>query len=131
MSIERGCAIQSKVRSGVTVRLGGEAVDEMCSSVQGFHPITGRKRRLQEKATYHVGSGANDAFDSTVLSIIVGIWEAQLNAVGEKERARGGVVELIAVIALESTNRTMELSADLGEEVCDGVKYVSMGDNGL
>jgi hypothetical protein len=51
--------------------------------------------------------------------------------VGEKERARGGVVELIAVIALESTNRTMELSADLGEEVCDGVKYVSMGDNGL
>ena len=115
----------------MTVRLGGEAVDEMCSSVQGLHPITSRKRRLKEKATYHVGSGANDTFARTVLSIIVGIREAQSNAVGEKERARGGVVELIAVVALESRNRTMELSADLGEEVCEGVKYVSMGDNGL
>jgi hypothetical protein len=52
----------------VTDHLGGKAVEVMSSSVQGLHPISGRKRRLKEKATDHVGSGANNVFDPTVLS---------------------------------------------------------------
>jgi hypothetical protein len=39
----------------------------MCSSVQGLCPVVGRERRLEEEATDHVGGGANDAFDQTVL----------------------------------------------------------------
>jgi hypothetical protein len=34
----------------VTDRLRGDAVEEMSGSVQGFYPITGRKRRQKEKA---------------------------------------------------------------------------------
>jgi hypothetical protein len=36
---------------------------------------------------------------------------------GEKERTEGGVVELEAVVALESMNQAMELGGDPSEEV--------------
>jgi hypothetical protein len=45
--------------------------------------------------------------------------------VGEKERARGGVVELTDVVALESTNQATELGGDPGE-VREGVKCVRL-----
>jgi hypothetical protein len=44
---------------------------------------------------------------------------------GEKERARGGVVELTDVVALESTNQATELGGDPGE-VREGVKCVRL-----
>jgi hypothetical protein len=42
-------------------------VEEMCGGVQGLCPVAGRERRMEEKATYHVGGGVNDAFDMAVL----------------------------------------------------------------
>jgi hypothetical protein len=59
-----GCAIQGKVGSGVAHRLRGEAV-EVCGGVQGLCPVAGMERRLEEKATDHIGGGANDGFDPT------------------------------------------------------------------
>jgi hypothetical protein len=44
---------------------------------------------------------------------------------GEKG-ARGGVVELAAVIALESTNWATKLGGDPSEEVGEGVKGVEL-----
>jgi hypothetical protein len=61
-----GCAIQGEVRGGVTHCLGGKAVEEMGSSVQGLCPIAGGKRRLKEEATDH-GGGADNLFGSVVL----------------------------------------------------------------
>jgi hypothetical protein len=55
------------VGSGVAHCLQGEAVEEMCGSVQGLYPVAGRERRLKEKAADHVGGGANNAFGRAVL----------------------------------------------------------------
>jgi hypothetical protein len=46
--------------------------------------------------------------------------------VGEKEGARGGVVELVAVIALECMNRATELGGDPSEEVAKGGKGIKL-----
>lgn len=64
---------------------------------------------MKEKVADHVGSGANDAFAPTVLGRGVRAREGQLNVVGEEEGARGGVVELTAIIRLEGTDRATEL----------------------
>jgi hypothetical protein len=64
-----------RTRSGVTHRLGGKAVKEIGSSIQGLCPITGRKRRLKEEAD-HVSGGANNPFGPAVLRGSVGTREA-------------------------------------------------------
>ena len=71
---------------------------------------------MKEEAADHVGCGANDSIDPAVMGRSVRAREAQLNVVGE-EGARGGVVELSAIVTLKGTNRTTELGGDLGEEV--------------
>jgi hypothetical protein len=37
------------------------------AGIQGFCPVASRERRLKEEAVDHVGSGANDAFDPSVM----------------------------------------------------------------
>jgi hypothetical protein len=120
-----GCAIQSKVGSGMAHRLRGEAVEEMGGGVQGLYPVAGRERRLKEEAAYHIGGGANHAFGPAILGSGVGARETQLDVMGEEERARG-VVELAAIITLEGTNRAMELGRDPGEEVGEGGECVGL-----
>ena len=63
---------------------------------------------MKEEAADHVGCGANDSIDPAVMGRSVRAREAQLNVVGE-EGARGGVVELAAIIRLEGTDRATEL----------------------
>jgi hypothetical protein len=70
-----GCAVQGKVGGGVVHRLRWEAVEEVGDGVQGLCPVAGRERRLKEKATNHVGGGANHALDPTVLGRGVGARE--------------------------------------------------------
>jgi hypothetical protein len=59
-----GCAKESEVGSRVIDHLEGELVEDMCSSVHGFHSIASRERCLKEKASDHVIGGANEAFQS-------------------------------------------------------------------
>jgi hypothetical protein len=73
--------------------------------VQGLCPVVGRERRLEEKAAEHIGGGADDAFGSVVLSRCVGARETQLDAMSEEERTGGVVVELAAIVTLQSTDR--------------------------
>lgn len=80
----------------------------MGGSVESLHLVLGGKRCLEEKATYHVGGGANHAFRE------VKVLESR-NRIRE-ERARRGVVELKTIIALESTNRSVELGEDPSKE---------------
>jgi hypothetical protein len=92
--------------------------------VQGLCPVVGRERRLKEKATNHVGGGANHSLGPTVLGRGVGAREMQLNATGEEERPRGMVVELAAIVTLQCMDRATELGGDPGEEVSEGGKRV-------
>ena len=98
----------------------------MGSGVQGLCPVADRERCLKEEATNHVGGGANDAFRLAVLGRGVGAQETQLNAMGEKEGARGVVVDLAAVITLKGTNRTTKLGGDPSEEVSEGGERVGL-----
>jgi hypothetical protein len=97
----------------------------MCSGVQGLYAVTGRESLLKEEASDHVGGGANDAFDPTVLGRGVRARETQLNAV-EEEGARCIVVELAAVIRLKGTNWVVELGGDPGKEVGEGGERVQL-----
>jgi hypothetical protein len=107
-------------------RLRGKTVEEVCGCVEGLCPVAGRERRLEEKATDHVGSGANHAFGPTVLGRGVGARETQLDAMSEKERTGGVVVELAAIVTLQGTDRTMKLGGYPGEEVCEGEERVRL-----
>jgi hypothetical protein len=95
-------------------------------SRQGFCPVAGRERRLEEKATNHVGGGANHALGLVVLGRGVGERETQLNAIGEKERPGGVVIELAAIVALQCTDQATKLGGVLGEKVCEGGKSVGL-----
>jgi hypothetical protein len=77
--VRGGCAVEGEVGSGVAHCLRGDAVEEMCGGVQGLYPIAGWERRLEEKATDHVGGGANDAFVPAVLGRSVRARETQLD----------------------------------------------------
>jgi hypothetical protein len=50
--------------------------------------------------------------------------ETQLDAMSEKERAGGVIVELAAVVTLQGTDRAVKLGGDPGEEVCEGGECV-------
>jgi hypothetical protein len=110
----------------VTHCLGGKAVEKMGSNIQGLYPLAHRKRCIKEEAIDHVIGGTDNPYGLAVLRGSVGAQESQLNAVGEKEGARGRVVELTTVVTLEGTNRVTELGGDPGEEVCEGVKGVRL-----
>jgi hypothetical protein len=72
-----GCgAVQGELGGGVVHRLRWEVVKKVGGSVQGLDPVAGRERRLEEKATNHVGGGANQAFGPTILGGGVGAREA-------------------------------------------------------
>jgi hypothetical protein len=121
-----GCAVQGEVGSRVAHRLGGKTIEEVSGGVQGLCPVTGGERRMEEKAADHVGGGANHAFGPAVLGRGVGARETQLDAMSEKERARGVIVELAAVVTLQGTDRAVKLGGDPGEEVCEGGERVGL-----
>jgi hypothetical protein len=120
------CVVQGEVGSRVAHRLRGKTDEEVCGGVQGLYPVAGRERRLEEKATNHIGGGANHAFGPAVLGKGVGVRETQLDAVGEKERTGGVIVELATIVTLQGTDRLMELGGYLGEEVCEGGEHVGL-----
>jgi hypothetical protein len=101
----------------VAHRLGGKTVEKVCGGVQGLCLVAGRERRLEEKATYHIGGGANHAFNMAVLGRSVRARETQLDAMSEKERAGGVVVKLVAVVTLQGTERAVKLGGHPCEEV--------------
>jgi hypothetical protein len=89
-------------------------------------PVAGRERRLEEKAADHIGGGANHAFGSAVLGRGVRAQETQLDAMSEKKRAGGVIVELAAIVTLQGTDRAVKLGGDPGEEVCEGGECVGL-----
>jgi hypothetical protein len=114
------------VRGRVAHRLRGKTVEEVGGNVQGLCPVAGRERRLEEEAAEHIGGGADHAFGTAVLCRGVGARETQLDAMSEEERARGVVIELAAIVTLQSTDRATKLSGYPGEEVCEGGECVRL-----
>lgn len=74
----------------------------------------------------HDGSGADNSFGLAILGRGVRAREMQVNVVGEEQGARGEVVKLATVIGLECMNRATELGGDLGKEVGEGGKRITL-----
>jgi hypothetical protein len=75
-------------------------------------------------STNNVTGGANNEFSPTILRESVGTQESQPNVVGEKG-ARGGVVELAVVVALEGMHQRRN-RMEIGEEVLESGKGVGL-----
>jgi hypothetical protein len=103
VAVGGGCAVKGGVGSRFAHRLRGKTIEEVCGGVLGLCPIASRERLLEEKATNHIGGGVNHAFGPAILGRGVGARETQLDAIGEKERTRGVVVELTAIVTLQGT----------------------------
>ena len=81
-------------------------------------------RGLEQQGVHDIVGGTNHTLGLAVLSRSVGARHMKLNAVGEKERTRGGVVELAPVVTLNGLNGTTKLSGHPGEEVRERLESI-------
>jgi len=110
-------AKEGSVWCGEPERLGGQNVEKVGGCLQSFDPVGGWKGGLKQKAAHNIVEGTNEALSFTVLRRGVGTRHAEMHAVGEEERARAGVVKLLAVVALDCLHSRAKLSSQVGKKV--------------
>jgi hypothetical protein len=110
-----GNSMEGEVWTGRANRLGGEAVQQICGGVEPFYPVASQNRSLKEQGTHHIIDGANDAFGFTILRRSVGTRHLQKDPFGGEECARGGIVELTAIVALDGFDGAAKLCGDISE----------------
>jgi hypothetical protein len=115
--VRGGGAKQSRKRSGVRNRLGGEAVEEVGGSDQALSPVASGKGCLEQQGTHDIVRSTNCALSPAVLRGGIGARHPQLDIVGEEEVTRHGVIELPHVVALNTPNGATKLSGNPSEEV--------------
>jgi hypothetical protein len=116
--------MEGEVWTGCADRLGGEAVQQICGGVELFYPVVSRNRSLKKQGTQYIIDGVNDAFGFTVLRRSVGTRHPQKDSFGGKECARGGVIELTAIVALDGFDGAAKLCGDISEKMRHGGKSV-------
>jgi hypothetical protein len=84
-------------------------------------------RGLVQKSVHDIIRGVNHPLNLAVLGRSVGTIHAELNTPREKEGARGVVIELTPVVALDSLDGDTELSGHPGKEVEKGGKSLGLG----
>jgi hypothetical protein len=119
-----GNSMEGEVWTGRADRLGGEAVQQICGGVEPFYPVASRNRSLKEQGTQHIIDGANDAFGFTILRRSVGTRHPQKDPFGGEECARGGIVELTAIVTLDGFDGAAKLCGDISEKMLQGEKSV-------
>ena len=113
-------AEKSEVRSGVGNRLGGQTVEEVGSSGEGFGPVVSRKGSLKEQGARDIVRCANHALSTTILRRRVGTRHTEVDSARE-EKITGHIdIELTAVVTLDAPDGATELSGDPSEEVRQG-----------
>jgi hypothetical protein len=92
--------------------------------VEPFYPVASWERSLKEQGGNHVINGAKGTFDFTILWRSVGARHTQNHPMSGEEFLRGGIVELMVVVALNNFNGEAKLCGDKGEFFCQGGKGV-------
>jgi hypothetical protein len=92
--------------------------------VEPFYPVASQNRSLKEQGAQHIINGAKDALDFTVLWRSVWTRHSQNHPIGGEECARGGVVELTTIVALDDFDGATKLCGDISEKI-DKVKKLS------
>jgi hypothetical protein len=103
-----GDSMEGEVWVGRADRLSGEAVQQICGGVEPFCPVASRDRSLKKHGAQHIIDGVEDALDFTILWRSVGTRHPQKYPFGGEEGARGDVIELTAIVALDSSKTMME-----------------------
>jgi hypothetical protein len=68
--------------------------------------------------------GVNHALALAILRGGIGARHLKLNAVGEEEGVRGGIIEFSSVIALDTVDGVTKLHENVGKEVREGGESV-------
>jgi hypothetical protein len=88
--------------------------------VEPFYPVANRNRSLKEQRTQHIIDGAKYAFGFTILWRSVGTRHPQKYPFDGKECARGGVIKLMGIVALDCFDGAAKLCGDISEKIRQG-----------
>jgi hypothetical protein len=102
-----------------TVKKVGDSVKALCPEARG-------QGCLDQKSAHDIVCGLNHALCLVVLWGSIRTRHTQLNTSGEKKGARGGVIELTTVVALDGLNGEAKLSGHPGKEVKEGGEGVRL-----
>jgi hypothetical protein len=104
--------------------LGGEVVQQICGGVEPFYQVASLNRSLKKQGAQHIINGAEDPLGFTILRRSVGTRHPQKYPFGGEECARGGILELMAIVALDGFDGAAKLCGDICEKI-DKVEKVS------
>jgi hypothetical protein len=107
--------VESDRRVGCVDHFAGKVVQQIYDSVEPFYPVVSQERSLKEQGANHVINGAESTLDFTVLWRSVGAGHPQNHPMSGEECSRGGIVELLAVVALDRFDGAAKLCGDKGE----------------
>jgi hypothetical protein len=104
-----------------------KTVEKVGGGVKALCPEAWGQGGLDQKGAHDVIRGPNHALRLAVLWRSVRTGHTQLNTSGEKEGARGVVIELTTVVTLDGLHGEAELSGHPGKEVKEGGEGVGLG----
>jgi hypothetical protein len=102
-----------------------KAVQEVCSCVQSFSPITPGKGSLDKQNADDIVNGTNDTFAFTILRGCVWAQHPELCAIRQEEDPDGRVVKLALIVTLDGFDLPTELIRQISKKKLDKVMNVS------
>jgi hypothetical protein len=94
-----------------------KAVQEVCSSVQSFSPITPETGRLDKQSADNIVNGMNDTFGFIILRGCVWARHPEMCAIRQEEDPGGRVVKLAPVVTLDGIDLPAELIRHISKEI--------------
>jgi hypothetical protein len=98
-------------------RLHGEVVQQICGGVEPFYPVESQNRSLKEHGSHHIINGVKNVVNFIVLRRIVWARHPQNHPISGEECARGGLVKLMAIVALDDFDGATKLCGDISEKL--------------
>jgi hypothetical protein len=84
--------------------------------VEPFYLVASQNRSLKKQGAQYIIDVAEDALDFTILLRSVGTRHPQKYPFDGKECARGGIIELTAIVALDGFDGAAKLCRDISEK---------------
>jgi hypothetical protein len=112
-----GNSMEREVWTGHADRLGGEAVQQICGGVEPFYPEASRNRSLKKQGTRHITNGAEDVLGFTIPRRSVWTRHPQKYPIDGEECARGGIIKLTVIVALDGFNGAAKLCGDISKKI--------------
>jgi hypothetical protein len=85
--------------------------------VEHFYPVASWNRSLKQQGMKHIIDGAKDALSFTILWRSVETRHPQKYPFGGEECARGGVIKLTDIVALDGFDGAAKLCGDISEKI--------------